>query len=130
MNKNQAVELMGRVSAAYGRGFKVETTAEWIRQLGPVDAHKADLALDRIIQAGEPGPSIARIISETKPAMPVGPPPTMPVGRDPGCECRSPEPDHIYGLLCDMHRRTGIDAIAQIRAQRQARRPVPEGEPS
>lgn len=89
MNKDQAADFMARVSAAYGRGFKADTTAEWTRQLGPIDAHRADMALDRIIQAGEQGPSIARIISETRPATVSVPPPreVRPLGA-PGChEC-------------------------------------------
>lgn len=70
--------LLRRISTLFGRkAADSDTIDEWHRALIDIDPIEAFNALDRILQAGEAGPSASRLMAEIRGRVPV-------VHKDPG----------------------------------------------
>jgi hypothetical protein len=100
--------------------YSKTTVATWAGSLAQVPQADVMRAMRAIVATGDREISPASIHGwlrdetrrETMTAS--GTPPA----RDTGCHCQPPQHGLSYGSICEMHRRTGLDAIATIRAQR------------
>lgn len=117
MTPDATRNLLLRRRELTGETFNDQTVSSWHKLLEHIDYPDA---VNALTQAATQHERInARHLHEHLPST--SRPPTPSPTRDQGCDCRGAEPGLPQGRICEMHRRTGLDAIARIRAQRTAR---------
>lgn len=121
MTEHEIIDLLQERRSLARIDYNAGIVASWTEALCDVDATAAMRALKAMIARGETDISVPKLRGEMRALKRADEGVTPPPPRDTGCHCQPPQHGLPGGAICEMHRQTGLEAIARIRAQRTGR---------